>query len=135
MYRITPLDDHLPSQYEMLFGRRPKSFLPGSDRMYKSRHLRNYQHVEHNTKRQEDQAKFYKASLNSRPFDPGENTYIYNKISREWEPGTVVKQAIDLTVSHEHTQCARTIKNTCEPESISSQEASKSKHTTSRANR
>ena len=37
-----------------------KSFLLSSDRMYKSRHQQNDQHVEHNTKRQEDQAKFIK---------------------------------------------------------------------------
>ena len=38
MYRITPLDDHLPSPYELLFGRRPKSMLPSSESSLQSQH-------------------------------------------------------------------------------------------------
>ena len=39
MYRITPLDDHLPSPYELLYGRKPRSPLPTSNLALQSRHL------------------------------------------------------------------------------------------------
>ena len=48
MYRITPLDDNLPSPYELLFYRKPRSFIPGCLRTSKSRHPENDQHIEQN---------------------------------------------------------------------------------------
>ena len=59
MYRITPLDDNLPSPYELLFNIKPRSFIPGCQRTTKSRHSENDQHKEQNQRRQEDQARFY----------------------------------------------------------------------------
>ena len=94
MYRITPLDDNLPSPYELLFNRKPRSFIPGCQRTTKSRHPENDQHIEQNQRRQEDQARFYnkKATHDRKPFQPGEPVNIYNTINKEWEPGTVVRQ-------------------------------------------
>ena len=40
MYRITPLDDHLPSPSELLFGRKPRSPLLSSNLALQSRHPR-----------------------------------------------------------------------------------------------
>ena len=94
MYRITPLDDNLPSPYELLFNRKPRSFIPGCQRTTKSRHPENDQHIEQNQRRQEDQARFYnkKATHDRKPFQPGEPVNIYNTTNKEWEPGTVVRQ-------------------------------------------
>ena len=50
--RITPLDDNLPSPYESLFNRKPRSFIPGCQRTTKSRHPENDQHIEQNQRRQ-----------------------------------------------------------------------------------
>ena len=94
MYRITPLDDNLPSPYELLFNRKPRSFIPGCQRTTKSRHPENDQHIEQNQRRQEDQARFYneKATHDRKSFQPGEPVNIYNTTNKEWEPGTVVRQ-------------------------------------------
>ena len=94
MYRIAPLDGNLPSPYELLFNRKPRSFIPGCQRTTKSRHPENDQHIEQNQRRQEDQARFYnkKATHDRKPFQPGELVNIYNTTNKEWEPGTVVRQ-------------------------------------------
>ncbi len=94
MYRITPLDDHLPSPYEMLFNRKPRSFLPTTEGRHRSRHPRVDHHLQHNEKRQKDQARFYnaKASHDRAPLKPGEAVDVYNTIIKEWEPATVMRQ-------------------------------------------
>lgn len=94
MYRITPLDDHLPSPYELLFNRKPRSFLPTTERAHRSRHLQDDQHQERNTKRQEDQARFYnaRASHDRNPLRPGDAADVYNTLTKQWEPAEIVRQ-------------------------------------------
>ena len=58
MYRITPLDDHLPSPYELLFGRRPKSMLPSSESSLQSQHPDKDCHQEANLRKQTKHAVF-----------------------------------------------------------------------------
>ena len=48
MYKITPLDDHLPSPYELLFGRGPKAVLPSSDSSLQSQNPIKDHHREAN---------------------------------------------------------------------------------------
>ena len=52
MYRITPLDDHLPSPYELLYGRKPRSPLPTSNLALQSKHPGNGAHQEANFQKQ-----------------------------------------------------------------------------------
>ena len=68
MKRITPLDDHLPSPYELLYGRKPRSRLPSSNLALQSRHPANDAHQEANLQKQTKQAEFYnkRASCNKR---------------------------------------------------------------------
>ena len=86
MYRITPIDSNLPSPYELLFGRKPKSFLP-------SKLTNSDQHLPAMLKRQEDQAKFYnrRAGPDQRQLNPGEDVNVYNTLAKVWEPATVVR--------------------------------------------
>ena len=97
MYRITPLDNVLPSPYELLFNRKPQTFLPKSN-TFTPGHVNTDQHIEQNQTRQEDQAKYYnkRASHDTPPLNPGESVVIYNTLKKVWEPGEVVKQVQDL---------------------------------------
>ena len=45
MYRMTPLDDHLPSPYELLFNMKPKTFLPSGARGRMLQSVRNERDV------------------------------------------------------------------------------------------
>ena len=92
MYRITPLDDHLPSPYELLFSMKPKTFLPSGARGRMAQSVRNERDVTANQKRQEDQARFYRAGDDKRKLNANEPISIYNTIKRIWEPGNVVRQ-------------------------------------------
>ena len=89
MYRITPLDDNLPSPYELLFGRKPRTFLPSKASSFQHRDAD--EHLQFNQKRQQDQAKFYntKASYDRRELYPGEKVNIYNTLKKQWEPGVI----------------------------------------------
>lgn len=93
MYRITPLDDYLASPYELLFRRKPKSFVPHS-KTDKLQHPKSDLHLSQNAKRQDVQAKYYnaKASHDTRSLKPGEPVNIYNTLNKQWEPGTIVRQ-------------------------------------------
>ena len=42
----TPLDNHLPSLYELLYGRKPKTLMPSSKKDLQSRHPDNENHQE-----------------------------------------------------------------------------------------
>ncbi|XP_015762246.1 PREDICTED: uncharacterized protein K02A2.6-like [Acropora digitifera] len=59
MYRITPLDDHFPSPYELLCGLKPRSPLPTSNLGLQSKHPGNTAHQEANLQKQITQAEFY----------------------------------------------------------------------------
>ena len=59
IYRITPLDDHFPSPYELLCGLKPRSPLPTSNLGLQSKHPGNTAHQEANLQKQITQAEFY----------------------------------------------------------------------------
>lgn len=48
MYRITPLDNNLPSPYKLLYGRKPRSILPSSKGALQSDHPDTGHHLEAN---------------------------------------------------------------------------------------
>ena len=93
IYRTTPLDNNLPSPYEMLFNMKPRRFLPTKvSRINSSSHDDN---IHRNQERQNDQARFYNkrnANINLRELYPNEPVSVYNTIKRQWEPGHVVIQ-------------------------------------------
>ena len=94
MYRITPIDAVLPSPYELLFNRKPRTFLPSSGSSYQSRHPKREQHLEQNERRQEEQARYYnvKAGRDKGPLPDGTPVDVYNTINKMWEPGEVIAQ-------------------------------------------
>uniref|UniRef100_A0A3B3HBT0 Uncharacterized protein n=1 Tax=Oryzias latipes TaxID=8090 RepID=A0A3B3HBT0_ORYLA len=59
MYRITPLDDKMPSPYELLYGRKPNSLLPISKGALLSHHPHVDDHLEKNRAKQAKQQEFY----------------------------------------------------------------------------
>ncbi len=63
MYRTTPLDNQMPSPYELLFGRKPQTTLPTSRGSLKSKHPHNDAHQEANQQRQMKQAESYNAKV------------------------------------------------------------------------
>ena len=94
MYRVTPLDNKLPSPYELLFGRKPRTLLPSTKRTLQSSHPENDKHQERNYERQEKQAKCYdkKAGADKRIINNMEPVYVRNTIKRIWEPGIVLNR-------------------------------------------
>ena len=90
MYRVTPLDDTLPSPYELLFGQKPKLFLPNSGK--KDGQPSSEQHQAANQRRQENQAKYYRHGNDMRQLWDNETVDIYNTITKLWEPGFIVGQ-------------------------------------------
>ena len=91
MYRITPLDDHLPSPYELLFGRKPRSPLPSSNLALQSRHPANDAHQEANLQKQTKHAEFYnkRASRDKRVLNSSESVYVWNSRKHIWEQGRI----------------------------------------------
>lgn len=91
MYRITPLDDHLPSPYELLFGGRPKSMLPSSESSLQSQHPNKDCHLEANLRKQTKHSAFYntKTSPDKRAFSSNQPVYVWNSLKHIWEPGKV----------------------------------------------
>ena len=91
MYRITPLDDQLPSPYELLYGRKPRSLLPNSKSALQSKHPNNDEHQEANLRKQTRQADYYnrRASRDKRVLDTSEPVYIWNSHKHIWEPGKI----------------------------------------------
>ena len=91
MYRITPLNDHLPSPYELLYGRKPRSPLPNSNLALQSKHPANNAHQEANFQNQTKQAEFYnkRASLDKRVLNNSEPVYVWNSKKRIWEQGKI----------------------------------------------
>ena len=59
MYRSTPLDGTMPSPYELLFNRKPNTFLPTAGKALNPRHVDYEDHLVQNQQRQQDQAKSY----------------------------------------------------------------------------
>ena len=95
MFRVTPLDNQLPSPHELLFNKKPRTLLPCTKASLASRHPDVNQHISANRLRQENQMRHYKASVDQRPLTPGEPVDIYHTIKKVWEPGTVVTRPND----------------------------------------
>ena len=91
MYRITPLDDHLPSPYELLYGRKPRSPLPTSNLALQSKHPGNGAHQEANFQKQTKQAEFYnkRASCDKRVLNQSEPVYVWNSRKHVWDQGKI----------------------------------------------
>ena len=94
MYRVTPLDNHLPSPYELLYGRKPKTLMPSSKKDLQSRHPDNENHQDKNYERQQRQAEVYdrKASTDKRVLNNMEPVYVRNTIKKVWEPGVILNR-------------------------------------------
>ena len=94
MYRSTPLDGTMPSPYELLFNRKPNTFLPTAEKALNPTHPNYEDHLLQNQRRQQDQAKSYdrRHGANLRELYPSEPVSVYNTINRMWEPGYVVQQ-------------------------------------------
>ena len=94
MYRVTPLDSHLPSPYELLYGCKPKTLMPSSKKDLQSRHPDNENHQEKNYERQQRQAEAYdrKASIDKRILNNMEPVYVRNTIKKIWEPGVILNR-------------------------------------------
>ena len=77
-----------------MFGRKPRSLLPCSDKAIASQHPDTERHQEVNLKRQTKQAHYYnkKAASDLRKLQPGEPVDVFNTLSRTWEPATVVRR-------------------------------------------
>ena len=91
MYRITPLDDQIPSPYELLYGRKPRSTLPSNNLTLQSRHPTNDTHQEANFQKQIKQAQFYnkRASCDKHVLNSSEPVYVWNTRKHIWEQGRV----------------------------------------------
>ena len=95
MHRITPLDDQLPSPYELLFGCKPRTLLPNSKNALLSKHLAdNDYHQEANQLRQRQQADHYKykAGSDRRILQNMESVYVRNTIKDIWKPAVVLNR-------------------------------------------
>ena len=97
MYRITPIDSGTPSPYELLFGRKPQSFLPSSNSALTSQHPETDLHRQTNLERQQKQATQYnrRAHYDAKPLQPGEPIYAYNTLNKKWEPASIVNRERD----------------------------------------
>lgn len=75
IYRITPLDYQTPSPFELLFGRKPKTFMPTSERSLQLKHEELQKQQETNENKQVKQREFYnrKASFDRRPLSKSED--------------------------------------------------------------
>lgn len=89
MYRITPLDNKMPSPYELLFGHKPRTLLPTTRSSLQHPETEKIQ--EQNQERQEKQAQFYnkKTGYDRRPLNNKEPVYVWNTLKHIWEPGNI----------------------------------------------
>ena len=92
MYRITPLDDQLPSQ--LLYGRKPRSLLPSSKFALQSKHPDNNEHQEANLRKQTKQTDYYhrRAGCDKQALNTSEPVYTWNSQKHIWEPGKISSQ-------------------------------------------
>ena len=94
MYRVTPHDNNMPSLYELLFGRKPRTLMPSSKKNLQSRHSDNMNHQVRNLERQQGQAEVYdkKASTDKRILNNMEPVFVRNTIKKIWEPGLILNR-------------------------------------------
>ena len=84
----------MPSPYELLFGRKPRTLMPNSKKNLQSRHPDNANHQERNLERQQRQVEVYdkKASIDKRILNNMEPVYVRNIIKKIWEPGLILNR-------------------------------------------
>jgi len=94
MYRVTPIDEHLPSPYELLTGRKPKTLLPSSSSNLKATHPKSDDHQQQNALRQATQASSYnRTAARDKPvLQDSEPVYVRNTLKNIWEPGSIVNR-------------------------------------------
>ena len=94
MYRVTPLDNHLPSLYELLYGHKPKSLIPSSKKNLQSRHPDNENNQEKNYERQPRQGDTYdrKAGIDKRILNNTEPVHVRNTIKKVSEPCAILNR-------------------------------------------
>ena len=94
MYRVTPLDNNMPSPFELLFGRKPKTLMPTSKKTLQSQHKDSIVHQEENHLKQQREAEVYdkKAGTDKRILNSMEPVYVRNTLKKIWEPGVVLNR-------------------------------------------
>ena len=94
MYRITPLNSDMPSPYELLHGRKPRSHLPIPRHSLQSSHPENEVHQDVNKVIQEKQEEFYnrKAGPDKPTFNNMDPVWIRNTLQNIWEPATILNR-------------------------------------------
>ena len=94
MYRITPLSSSMPSPYELLYGRKPRSFLPATKKPLLSQHPESDNHQEANKISQERQKHFYDRHTgpDKEVMDNMDPVYVRNTLSNTWEPGMILNR-------------------------------------------
>ena len=94
MYRVTPLDNNMPSPFELLFGRKPKTLMPTSKKTLQSQHKDSIVHQEENHLKQQRQAEVYdkKAGTDKRILNNMEPVHVRNTLKKIWEPGVVLNR-------------------------------------------
>lgn len=92
--RITPIDDRLPSPYELLYGRKVTEVTTtdrGRNFALQSKHPDNDAYQKANQQKQTKQAEFYskRASCDKRVVNNSEPVYVLNSRKHIWEKGKV----------------------------------------------
>ena len=105
MYRTTPLDNQMPSPYELLYGRKPRSLLPNSKASLQSKHPNNDIHLESNQQRQDKQAENYnsKAGSDKRTLNSKEPVYVWNTLNKTWKSAAVLNRPNPLREPRTYT--------------------------------
>lgn len=87
-----PLDNHIPSPFELLFGKKPKTLIPSCKKTLPSQHQDNTSHQEKNYDRQQKQAEVYdrKPGIDRRILSNMEPVYARNAIKKVREPGVTL---------------------------------------------
>ena len=83
----------MPSPYELMFGRKPRTLMPSSKKNLQSRHPDNVNHQDRNLERQQRQSEDYdkKASIDKRILNNREPVYVRNTFKKIWETGVILK--------------------------------------------
>ena len=105
MCRVTPLDNNMPSPFELLFGHKPKTLMPTSKKTLQSQHKDSIVHQEGNHLKQQRQAEVYdkKAGTDKRILNNMEPVYVRNTLKKIWEPGVVLNRPNPVREPRTHT--------------------------------
>ena len=94
VYRTTPITNDMPSPYELLFGRKPRTMLPTAKGALKSQHPERDTHLQKNEHNQTKQKQNYdRHSIQEKEvLDIMEPIYVRDTIHNIWIPGTVLNR-------------------------------------------